>query len=101
MQKGAQKHQKKAFGNPTVRLLCLSSLATIGFVSCRILGSCTDLMQAIQVLVLASKDLQQEIVESGRVSLYQSCNRITFTSHLLCSTVTTTYFYEKIYQQLW
>ncbi|XP_026564291.1 huntingtin-interacting protein 1 isoform X2 [Pseudonaja textilis] len=32
----------------------------------RILGSCTDLMQAIQVLVLASKDLQQEIVESGR-----------------------------------
>uniref|UniRef100_A0A8C6VAN0 Huntingtin-interacting protein 1-related protein n=1 Tax=Naja naja TaxID=35670 RepID=A0A8C6VAN0_NAJNA len=31
-----------------------------------ILGSCTDLMQAIQVLVLASKDLQQEIVESGR-----------------------------------
>ncbi|XP_043387205.1 huntingtin-interacting protein 1 isoform X7 [Chelonia mydas] len=32
----------------------------------RILGSCTDLMQAIQVLVLASKDLQREIVESGR-----------------------------------
>ncbi|KAL7987105.1 hypothetical protein Chor_006024 [Crotalus horridus] len=32
----------------------------------RILGSCTDLMQAIQVLVLASKDLQQDIVESGR-----------------------------------
>ncbi|NXW33862.1 HIP1 protein, partial [Phaetusa simplex] len=32
----------------------------------RILGSCTDLMQAIHVLVLASKDLQREIVESGR-----------------------------------
>ncbi|XP_053864252.1 huntingtin-interacting protein 1 isoform X1 [Malaclemys terrapin pileata] len=32
----------------------------------RILGSCTDLMQAIQMLVLASKDLQREIVESGR-----------------------------------
>ncbi|XP_067393865.1 huntingtin-interacting protein 1 isoform X4 [Emydura macquarii macquarii] len=32
----------------------------------RILASCTDLMQAIQVLVLASKDLQREIVESGR-----------------------------------
>nr|XP_044998926.1 huntingtin-interacting protein 1 isoform X2 [Jaculus jaculus] len=32
----------------------------------RILGSCTSLMQAIQVLVVASKDLQREIVESGR-----------------------------------
>uniref|UniRef100_A0A8D0G6D6 Huntingtin interacting protein 1 n=1 Tax=Sphenodon punctatus TaxID=8508 RepID=A0A8D0G6D6_SPHPU len=32
----------------------------------RILGSCTSLMQAIQVLVLASKDLQRDIVESGR-----------------------------------
>ncbi|XP_064379565.1 huntingtin-interacting protein 1 isoform X2 [Dromaius novaehollandiae] len=32
----------------------------------RILGSCTGLMQAIQVLVLSSKDLQREIVESGR-----------------------------------
>ncbi|NXK47919.1 HIP1 protein, partial [Chauna torquata] len=32
----------------------------------RILGSCTSLMQAIHVLVLASKDLQREIVESGR-----------------------------------
>ncbi|XP_074045546.1 huntingtin-interacting protein 1 isoform X2 [Macrotis lagotis] len=32
----------------------------------RILGSCTSLMQAIQVLILASKDLQKEIVESGR-----------------------------------
>lgn len=39
------------------------------FVSCRILGSCTGLMQAIQDLVLASKDLQREIVESGRVSV--------------------------------
>lgn len=38
-------------------------------VSCRILGSCTGLMQAIQALVLASKDLQREIVESGRVSV--------------------------------
>lgn len=34
----------------------------------RILGSCTGLMQAIHILVLASKDLQREIVESGRVS---------------------------------
>ncbi|NXI98549.1 HIP1 protein, partial [Psophia crepitans] len=32
----------------------------------RILGSCTGLMQAIHILVLASKDLQREIVESGR-----------------------------------
>uniref|UniRef100_A0A8B9IUE3 Huntingtin-interacting protein 1 n=1 Tax=Amazona collaria TaxID=241587 RepID=A0A8B9IUE3_9PSIT len=32
----------------------------------RILGSCTGLMQAIRILVLASKDLQREIVESGR-----------------------------------
>lgn len=36
--------------------------------SCRILASCTDLMQAIKVLVLSSKDLQRDIVESGRVS---------------------------------
>uniref|UniRef100_A0A4W4FMW6 I/LWEQ domain-containing protein n=1 Tax=Electrophorus electricus TaxID=8005 RepID=A0A4W4FMW6_ELEEL len=32
----------------------------------RILGSCTELMQAIKGLVLASKDLQRDIVESGR-----------------------------------
>ncbi|XP_012887272.1 PREDICTED: huntingtin-interacting protein 1 [Dipodomys ordii] len=32
----------------------------------RILGSCTCLMQAIQALVAASKDLQREIVDSGR-----------------------------------
>ncbi|XP_058269751.1 huntingtin-interacting protein 1 isoform X2 [Hemibagrus wyckioides] len=32
----------------------------------RILASCTELMQAIKVLVLASKDLQREIVEDGR-----------------------------------
>ncbi|KAM9319572.1 huntingtin-interacting protein 1 [Gastrophryne carolinensis] len=32
----------------------------------QILGSCTDLMQGIQALILASKDLQKEIVESGR-----------------------------------
>ncbi|KAM4820498.1 huntingtin-interacting protein 1 [Thomomys bottae] len=32
----------------------------------RILGSCTGLMQAIQALVAASKDLQREIVDSGR-----------------------------------
>uniref|UniRef100_A0A8C9Q7J1 Huntingtin interacting protein 1 n=1 Tax=Spermophilus dauricus TaxID=99837 RepID=A0A8C9Q7J1_SPEDA len=32
----------------------------------RILGSCTSLMQTIQVLIVASKDLQREIVESGR-----------------------------------
>uniref|UniRef100_A0A6Q2Z437 Huntingtin-interacting protein 1-related protein n=1 Tax=Esox lucius TaxID=8010 RepID=A0A6Q2Z437_ESOLU len=32
----------------------------------RILASCTDLMQAIKELVLSSKDLQRDIVESGR-----------------------------------
>ncbi|XP_060740320.1 huntingtin interacting protein 1 related b isoform X2 [Tachysurus vachellii] len=32
----------------------------------RILNSCTDLMKAIHLLVLASTDLQKEIVESGR-----------------------------------
>ncbi|XP_056139116.1 huntingtin-interacting protein 1 isoform X2 [Lampris incognitus] len=32
----------------------------------RILASCTDLMQAIKGLVLSSKDLQRDIVESGR-----------------------------------
>ncbi|KAM4627474.1 LOW QUALITY PROTEIN: huntingtin-interacting protein 1 [Polymixia lowei] len=32
----------------------------------RILASCTDLMQAIKALVLSSKDLQRDIVESGR-----------------------------------
>ncbi|XP_053502393.1 huntingtin-interacting protein 1 isoform X3 [Ictalurus furcatus] len=32
----------------------------------RILASCTELMQAIKVLVLASKDLQRDIVEGGR-----------------------------------
>lgn len=37
-------------------------------VPCRILASCTELMQAIKVLVLSSKDLQRDIVESGRVS---------------------------------
>ncbi|KAM4745231.1 huntingtin interacting protein 1 related b [Anableps anableps] len=32
----------------------------------RILNSCTDLMKAIRMLVIASTDLQKEIVESGR-----------------------------------
>ncbi|XP_051933854.1 huntingtin-interacting protein 1 isoform X1 [Hippocampus zosterae] len=32
----------------------------------RILASCTDLMAAIKALVLSSKDLQKDIVESGR-----------------------------------
>uniref|UniRef100_A0A8C3PKG1 Huntingtin interacting protein 1 n=1 Tax=Calidris pygmaea TaxID=425635 RepID=A0A8C3PKG1_9CHAR len=41
----------------------------------RILGSCTGLMQAIHVLVLASKDLQREIVEGGRVSQGQGCRQ--------------------------
>lgn len=35
---------------------------------CRILASCTELMQAIKELILSSKDLQRDIVESGRVS---------------------------------
>uniref|UniRef100_A0A669EZ38 Huntingtin-interacting protein 1-related protein n=1 Tax=Oreochromis niloticus TaxID=8128 RepID=A0A669EZ38_ORENI len=33
---------------------------------CRILASCTELMQAIKELILSSKDLQRDIVESGR-----------------------------------
>ncbi|XP_008423657.1 huntingtin-interacting protein 1 isoform X3 [Poecilia reticulata] len=32
----------------------------------RILASCTELMQAIKELILSSKDLQKDIVESGR-----------------------------------
>uniref|UniRef100_A0A3Q4BP31 Uncharacterized protein n=1 Tax=Mola mola TaxID=94237 RepID=A0A3Q4BP31_MOLML len=32
----------------------------------RILNSCTDLMKAIRMLIIASTDLQKEIVESGR-----------------------------------
>lgn len=58
-----------ALGSP-----CPASRAQWGL-SCRILGSCTGLMQAIHVLVLASKDLQREIVESGRVSWGQGCRR--------------------------
>lgn len=34
----------------------------------RILASCTELMKAIKELILSSKDLQRDIVESGRVS---------------------------------
>lgn len=45
----------------------LLTWAVVAF--CRILGSCTSLMQAIQVLIVASKELQREIVESGRVSV--------------------------------
>ena len=33
-----------------------------------ILGSCSDLMKAIHMLVTAATDLQKDIVESGRVS---------------------------------
>lgn len=50
--------------------ISLSSVSSLYlFFSPRILGSCTSLMQAIQVLIVASKDLQREIVESGRVSV--------------------------------
>lgn len=53
---------------------------------CRILGSCTSLMQAIQVLIVASKDLQREIVESGRVSMckgqWTSVTDVQFTDRL-------------------
>ncbi|KFO35487.1 Huntingtin-interacting protein 1, partial [Fukomys damarensis] len=44
------------------------NLSSFGELQCQcgILGSCTSLMQAIQVLIVASKDLQREIVESGR-----------------------------------
>lgn len=50
--------------HPIVLSLCLRLVCFLP----RILGSCTSLMQAIQVLIVASKDLQREIVESGRVS---------------------------------
>lgn len=44
------------------------SVCVLCFVApCRILASCTELMQAIKELVLSSKDLQRDIVESGRV----------------------------------
>lgn len=49
-------------------LFCVPNFLLIFFPP-RILGSCTSLMQAIQVLIMASKDLQREIVESGRVSM--------------------------------
>lgn len=55
-------------------LSCPTSEAQWGL-SRRILGSCTGLMQAIHVLVLASKDLQREIVESGRVSKDRAAGR--------------------------
>lgn len=55
---------------------------------CRILGSCTGLMQAIHILVLASKDLQREIVESGRVSQGQGCGQGTGQQGLGQSRVT-------------
>lgn len=35
----------------------------------RILDSCTDLMKAIKILILRSKDLQNEIVKEGMVSI--------------------------------
>ena len=41
-------------------------------VNSRILDSCTELMKAIQVLILRSKELQQEIVTEGAVSLHYS-----------------------------
>lgn len=47
--------------NSAVTVLCSGA-------ACRILASCTELMQAIKELVLSSKDLQRDIVESGRVS---------------------------------
>lgn len=39
-----------------------------GLLPRRILASCTELMQTIKELILSSKDLQRDIVESGRVS---------------------------------
>ena len=45
----------------------------------RILASCTELMQAIKVLVLSSKDLQRDIVESGRVSTHTRARTHTHT----------------------
>ena len=49
----------------------------------RILGSCTSLMQAIQILVVASKELQREIVESGRVGVGEGRGQadVGYTGH--------------------
>ena len=49
-----------------LRVICV--VCCLSGALCRILASCTDLMAAIKVLVLSSKDLQSDIVESGRVS---------------------------------
>lgn len=49
-----------------VKLTCMSVSSALP--PCRILASCTELMQAIKELVLSSKHLQRDIVESGRVS---------------------------------
>lgn len=56
---------------PFVGILEVSvSFQSVHFcVSRRILASCTELMQTIKELILSSKHLQREIVESGRVSL--------------------------------
>lgn len=47
---------------------CVSVCVLCSVAPCRILASCTELMQAIKELILSSKDLQRDIVESGRVS---------------------------------
>ena len=45
-------------------------------VNSRILDSCTELMKAIKILILRSKDLQNEIVKEGMVSILSpvTCN---------------------------
>uniref|UniRef100_A0A2K6AIK5 Huntingtin interacting protein 1 n=1 Tax=Mandrillus leucophaeus TaxID=9568 RepID=A0A2K6AIK5_MANLE len=54
-----------AIETATARIECIPDFLFICLFG-RILGCCTSLMQAIQVLIVASKDLQREIVESGR-----------------------------------
>lgn len=68
---------------------------------CRILASCTDLMQAIKELVLSSKHLQRDIVESGRVS--NDSDSTTGSHNALLGTKTSFYETEnrKLVRILW
>lgn len=59
---------KVVFLASVVKLYIMSVFVLCSAALCRILASCTDLMQAIKELVLSSKNLQRDIVESGRVS---------------------------------
>ena len=43
----------------------------------KILDSCTDLMQAIRILIIRSQELQKEIVSQGRVSSFSLASVVT------------------------